>query len=473
MMGIQNVIRALHSSHKTNEELSADMLSKILQAKPETLSAFEEAYKKSNIDGDGVLGPNSRQAAAQKDKAPFSDDSIELQKRIVDELLAQTETLTFDGVSLRVCPASGPIDSTKKVTREEILAIPERERPQLTGYLMKVDIPDPSFPVLLSFYDRYLTAKTQREQTQAYHRFRQGLDILDLDPVTYKIIEKNRNSIGHWFPRLVEACDGSTFFKIPKTIIAKVPITLLQLAHTDFRELTPATLSIVDDWARHAFCLEKEQEYFIKTGTYSSKFDFRNAHVHGEKEVNELGEYLLYIHSQALQMAGPTCSPCIYGMSTTNEWVVREFIHDVEGNPCIYSGMPLHTEYRVFVDCDTDTILGMTPYWEPKTMENRFGKEGNVNSIHQKHDYVIFKAHSATLMERYEQNKDAVIAHVHELIPKLALQGQWSLDIMQNGNDFWLIDMATAETSYFYTVCVPETMRRPVKIEDWVPKLTD
>ena len=50
-------------------------------------------------------------------------------------------------------------------------------------------------------------------------------------------------------------------------------------------------------------------------------------------------------------MAGPLSFPCIYGVSTTNEWVVREFIPDKEGNPCIYHGLPLHTEYRVFVDC--------------------------------------------------------------------------------------------------------------------------
>ncbi|MBR0283080.1 MAG: RICIN domain-containing protein, partial [Oscillibacter sp.] len=30
---------------------------------------------------------------------------------------------------------------------------------------------------------------------------------------------------------------------------------------------------------------------------------------------------------------------------------------DKENNPCIYKGMPLHTEYRVFVDFDTDEVL--------------------------------------------------------------------------------------------------------------------
>lgn len=51
--------------------------------------------------------------------------------------------------------------------------------------------------------------------------------------------------------------------------------------------------------------------------------------------------------------------PSIYGAATTNEWVVREFIKDKENNPCIYKGLPLHTEYRVFIDADTKEVLGI------------------------------------------------------------------------------------------------------------------
>lgn len=123
----------------------------------------------------------------------------------------------------------------------------------------------------------------------------------------------------------------------------------------------PTTIQIVDAWAHRVFRLDDAKDYFVKTGTYSSKFDFRNCHIHGEKEVQELGEYLLYIHFQALQMADPLSKPRIYGVSTTNEWVVREFIPDLENNPCIYHGLPLHTEYRVFADCDTKDVIGISP----------------------------------------------------------------------------------------------------------------
>jgi len=336
---------------------------------------------------------------------------------------------------------------------------------------MKKDLNKPSYPTLLWFYDKAMTSNNPKLRKEAYHHFRQGLDILDLDPITYEIIGTNPNSMGHWFPQLASACSDKQFFKIPSTTIVKVPMTLLQLTRQDYMELTRTTLDIVNEWAKEAFKLEEVKDYFIKTGTYSSKYDFRNAHVHGASEVNELGEYLLFIHHQALQMASPLCTPCIYGVSTTNEWVVRDFIPDKENNPSIYKGLPLHTEYRVFVDCDTDKVIGISPYWEPNTMKQRFGHGKDANSPHQLHDYVIYKAHEETLMKRYEDNKSTVLEHIEALLPNLDLNGQWSIDVMQNGEDFYIIDMALAENSAFYE-CVPVHLRNPSK-ENWLPELPD
>ena len=135
------------------------------------------------------------------------------------------------------------------------------------------------------------------------------------------------------------------------------------------------------------------KEYFVKTGVFSSKYDFRNAHVHGEKEVQELGEYLLFISHQAVALTFPTNNVCMYGAATTNEWCVREYIPDKENNPCIYKGLPLHTEYRIFVDFDSKEVIGVFPYWEPNTMKQRFGHEEDSDSPHQIHDYIIYQAH--------------------------------------------------------------------------------
>ena len=102
-------------------------------------------------------------------------------------------------------------------------------------------------------------------------------------------------------------------------------------------------------------------------------------------------------------------------------------------------------------------------------MKQRFGHEADANSPHQLHDYIIYKSHEETLMKRYHENKESVLSHIQGILPYLDLQGQWSIDIMQNGDDFWIIDMALAENSTFYN-CVPEGLRRPSK-EDWMPRL--
>ena len=449
-------------------------LAKFLKVSPAALKAFEDAYQKKVLDveepSNNFFRINSRQVSAMRSMDQNVDAAKELANRIVKELLADTVTYSFDGnLTAEVHQPKALPAGTNYVTNEEIKALSEEIRPELSGNLMKVDIRDKSIYGIMFFYQRFLESKDPHERQNAYHHFRQGLDILDLDPITYEVIGMNRNSMGHWFPQLVEACKGRDFFKIPATTIAKVPMPLLQLTRQEYSGLTQTTLNIVDQWAMEAFHLDENKDYFIKTGTYSSKFDFRNAHVHGPKEVHDLGEYLLFIHFQALMMASPLSSPCIYGASTTNEWVVREYIQDKEDNPSIYMGLPLHTEYRVFIDCDTKEVIGIHPYWDPDVMKQRFQQGIQQEDVHMKHDYVTYAAHEETLMRRYKEHKDEVVQHVAEILPDLKLTGQWSLDIMQNGGDFWLIDMGVAENSAFYQ-CVPEALRRPVK-ENWIPSL--
>ena len=448
---------------KPGKALSPEEIAALLQTTPEALKEFEAAYRMEALDAvsDNFFEVNARQAKDQMSKESRLPEDLIL--RIAQELLENThQILEYDGEHLAVF---APEAESRPVGREELMAFPELDRPQLTGRYCCRDIPEDSYPELLCLWKRY-----QETGNRAfYHQFRQGLDILDVVPVLYRMIGTNPNSMGFWFPSLVRAVMGTRFFRIPQTIIARIPETLLQMTRLDYGTLTPATLQVVDRYCQKVFRLDPNREYFVKTGTYSSKFDFRNAHVHGAKEVAELGEYLLFIHHQALQMASPLAQPCIYGVSTTNEWVVREFIPDKEGNPCIYKGLPLHTEYRVFVDCDTDEVLGIVPYWDPETMKRRFGHSEDSDSPHQKHDYVIYQMHEQTLMERYHMHKNRVAAEVEAFLPDLQLPGQWSIDIMQNGEDFWVIDMALAENSAFAD-CIPEEKRKPLE-ENWIPKL--
>lgn len=452
--------------------LRKDEIAEFLKTSPEKLAEFEAYYKTQVLPNvapsdDDVFHINAKEAAAMtaSDPMEMSDALHKLITNVVMELTSQTITYVYDGEHAETHQPLALPDNFKPTTLDDVKAFPAEMQTQVTGNLMKSDIPGESAPALLFYLKKMQETKDPNIKKTMYHQFRQGLDILDLDPITYAMIDTNKNSMGHWLPQLVEANHAHGFFKIPKTVIAKVPLTLLQLTRQPYEALTPTTKTILNQWAMEVFDLDVNGDYFIKTGTYSSKFDFRNCHVHDPQEVLELGEYLMYIHFAALQMASPLSKPCIYGASTTTEWVVREFIEDVEDNPVIYKGLPLHTEYRVFIDCDTNEVLGCNPYWDPETMKKRFAENRDGHDVH---DYISYKAHEDKLMSKFYMNKDDIIMHVKELLPDLHLNGQWSLDIMQNGDDFWLIDMALAETSAGYDKAVAIKDRRPTH-ENWIP----
>ena len=132
-----------------------------------------------------------------------------------------------------------------------------------------------------------------------------------------------------------------------------------------------------------------------------------------------------------------------------------------------YLGLPLRTEYRLFVDFDTDEVLGIAPYWDPDMMKERFGHKKDADSPHNIHDYTIFLIHEKVLMDRYMQFKDTVMEHMKKMLPQINLAGQWSVDIMQNRDDFYIIDMALAMNSALKE-CIPKERLKQVQ-ENWLP----
>lgn len=452
--------------------MDKDQVAALLRVSPETLAAFEKSYRTEVLsdempDTENFFDVNARQMKSSVNRIGLTDAAAGITARIVDELktLAPVMRVSRDG-RVEITPAGTPDDIGQPVTPAEINALPENVRPQLTGLYLKKDVGgDSSGMSLLDMYRRMNDKSASRSARKTtYDMFRQGLDILDLDPMVYAMLGMNPNAIGYWLPALAAAVAKQDFFRIPTTTVVRVPMTLLQLTRLQYESLTSATFDVVNRFCFDVFGLDEAREYFVKTGTYSSKFDFRNAHVHGPTEVRELGQYLLFIQYQAQQMAGPLSKPCIYGASTTNEWAVREYIPGPENCPCIYKGMPLRTEYRVFVDFDADEILGMSPYWRPDVMKKRFSRSDAPDDVH---DYITYAAAEPDLMARYEANRAVVGAHIKTMLQDIDLPGQWSVDVMQDGDDFWLIDMAQAATSAL-SDCVPaKKLRAPT--ERWLP----
>ena len=442
-----------------------DMVAELLRVDRTILEQFEKAYEKAVLRDEAGMVRNAKQASAAVRNRDFAMPAKEagladLIERIVEELLEGTVVLEVKDWQCRLIHPE--YRSVTPVTNAEIMSLPESLRPQLTGSLLKKDVNGGGFEDVLIFYDKARKEKNAKKRTRMKMSFLQGVSILDLDPVIYQILGMNRNSMSHWLPAIATAAWKHGFFKIPETRIALVPMPLLQLSRLEYMEMTTTTMKIVDLWAMRAFGLSTEKDYFIKTGVFSSKFDFRNAKVTAGKEVTELGEYLLFIQYQTTEMGGSVhwdgkglySAPVVIGPALTNEWVVREFIHDTEGNTTIYHGLPLHTEYRVFVDFDTDEIIGISPYWRPDIMKERFSDRKDAETPDMVHDYVTYTAQEPDLMRRYEENKDTVMTGIQALLADVDLTGQWSVDVMQNGNDFWIIDMALASQSAL-SDCVP------------------
>lgn len=472
MAKIKNMLAQIGAmlTKKEDKPFSYEELAAMLKTDPDALKTFDEVYKTQVLESrelhENMLQWNSATIKAILDKKVYFPPELNsLIDRIVDELIPETRLYIYNakhgGYYVKY---SANRDFVTDVTNKELNRYPEELRPQLTGKLMMVDVSEPSYKSLLQNYAEYKNAKNDRMKMLYYNLFRQGLDILDLDDFTYQMLEMNPISMGFWLPPLVEGLYGNKFFKVPDTKILHVPITMLQLTRLGFETLNPVTKEIVNRYCKKVFHLDEHGDYFIKTGTYSSKYEFRNAHIHEPKEVDEMGEYFLLLNHLTCSMAAPTNNRSFYGANTTNEWVVREYIKDKESNPTIYNGLPLHTEYRVFVDFDTKEILGVSPYWRSDVMKNKF-KE--VSSPQERHDYVVYLMHEDVLNKRYNESVQTVLNELKKVIPHVELSGQWSVDVMRNGDDYYIIDMALAEHSALND-CVPKNLLRAYP-QQWLP----
>ena len=442
---LANILNGINKKDK--KEMTVEKAVKIFKNSKEKFEEFEEFYKKNVLTEipENYFEVNSRQATDKV--ATAGEIDYELVKRIVDELADGTRLIEIK--NSKVIEKTLTCENNPITDINELIELDKGKQVQFTKNFSKFDISPVESLKTLMFFAKH-----------NYGMFRGGLETLDLSPTLYKILDNNMNQMGYWLPKVAEISP----FKIPDTKIMKVPLSLLQLGRVfEYNELTPTTFKIINEYCKKVFELDLNSTYFIKNGVFSSKFDFRNAKVTTPQEVAELGQYLFYIHQQACQMASLLNNKSIYGCGTTNEWIVREYIESPV-KETIYMGLPLNTEYRIFVDFDTKAILSDNQYWNKEVMNKRF--EENRNS-HDVHDVITYNMASERLEKTYNENIDKVKEMVQELLNNnIEMTGQWSVDIMQVENDFYLIDMALAENSFYYD-SVPKELRKPTT-ERWL-----
>ena len=185
-------------------DIDKDAIAEMLKISPEKLNEFETAYQNAalsdEIESDNLFDINSKQASKDVRTRIIPEDiNQEYIASICDKITNELLSI-HDGYFL-----PNDTNKTSLVTNEDLSTIPKSVRPQLTGTLLKKDITISSSISILEMLYRSLYTKDKKKATQFYHMFRQGLDILDLDPITYEILGMNRNSIEHWFSHLMSA----------------------------------------------------------------------------------------------------------------------------------------------------------------------------------------------------------------------------------------------------------------------------
>ena len=442
------MLKKLFKALNKPKEMTVEKAVSIFKNSNEKFEEFEKFYNENVLDAisDNYFEVNSRQATDNL-KLDILKVDHELAERIACELANGTEIIEIK--NSKVIRRAYECEDRSIETLDELKELDPQRQVQFTRKFSRFDMPpSETIGALATFF------RTN------YGMFRGALESLDISPSLYQILGNNRNSMGYWLPKVAEISP----FRIPDTTIIKVPLSLLQLGRVfDYMNITPTTFEIINRYCMKVFGLDLEKSYFIKNGVYSSKYDFRNAKVTTPSEVRELGQYLFYIHQQACQMSSLLNNRSIYGAGTTNEWVVREYIESPE-KETIYMGLPLNCEYRIFVDFDTKKILASANYWDREVMDRRFREN---RTPHDVHDVITFNMAVDRLEETYNDNLDKVKEMVQELLENnVELEGQWSIDIMQSGYEFYLIDMAVAENSFYYDR-VPKELRKPSE-EKWL-----
>lgn len=270
------------------------------------------------------------------------------------------------------------------------------------------------------------------ERTQLEHLLSRTISVSDLTEKLYLRFAKNKNSMFNWLEEVQYALTKTkTELISPKTKVFRLPIELAQFIRLEYQDTSKEDKELFNEVIFHKLELEDGKTYFIKTGTFSSKFQFANAKC---SEPREMGEYFQVINNFAMSV----------GAGQTIDLVVREYIEDVEDNPTIYNGMPLRTEFRAFVDCDTKELIGIVPYWNPIVMKRALSA-GISDSMEA--DYQTYLKHENKLMFEYNEYLPKVRKAIQELLPELHLEGKYSIDVMKNGDDLYVIDLALMSES--------------------------
>lgn len=236
------------------------------------------------------------------------------------------------------------------------------------------------------------------------------------------------NKLSYWFPK-IEFCG----IKVPETLIFQVPDEIILTFYCDNPEEDFKKLRLwIETFVKPQIQTSKlrHQRLFIKNAVFSNKFNAHDCFC----SLEDLATSIMNLNYAALCLGANGCE----------ELVVRSVIpHNMRKTPCIYNGLPLRPEFRVFYDFDKHRLLYSVNYWDYEYVSR---------GLYDVTDKIIFDYMKDYLESSFLDKKTEVenlisnaMLKVHELI------GIWSIDLLlDDNNEFWLIDMALAQNSAYW-----------------------
>lgn len=238
--------------------------------------------------------------------------------------------------------------------------------------------------------------------------------------------QENLENMSYWLPKIqASKTSNNSILKIPKTRIVPLDFDMWYWLRSDY--YTPLKIAELNDYllSNIESFLDEEKVLFMKTGIFSNKFSFDSTII---EDATTIGGKLLDIYYTSMMV----------GADHTSEVVFRQMVEDKENRLKIYSGMPLHTEFRVFYDFDSKYVIGVANYWHPEIMESNLKDD----------DLLTYQQEKEKIISDYIKHKHEVAKEVKIFMDGTTdLKGKWSIDVMKNDEDFWLIDMARMERS--------------------------
>ena len=171
---------------------------------------------------------------------------------------------------------------------------------------------------------------------------------------------------------------------------------------------------------------------FLKNAVYSGKFTANNScNLYG---LLDLAEHLVRINYDAM---------CC-GANGETGIVVRKYIErNARETPCIYDGLPLRPEFRVFYDFSKEKVIFTANYWDYDYVAPH---------LFDATDKIIFEHEKDRIEKAFNENRQHVEKLVSDAMKNVkGMQDQWSIDILLDEKGvFWLIDMAVAQRSSYW-----------------------